>query len=87
MRIWSNIIRNTYQERVHTPDLKMYSVPIWRSVDNKEKLLITAGVQGIDENLQDTLNEQYLTVLRYEVKVHLGSMHKYKEAMRYVKRF
>lgn len=28
---------------------------------------------------QDTLNEQYLTVLRQEVKAYLG-MHKYKEA-------
>lgn len=27
---------------------------------------------------QDTLNEQYLTVLRHEVKAYLG-MHKYKE--------
>ena len=37
------------------------------------------GVQGIDRTQQDTLNEQYLTVLRQEVKAYLG-MHKYKEA-------
>lgn len=64
----------------HTPDGKMYSVPYLALSGQYEKVIDNCrGFKELMRTQQDTLNEQYLTVLRQEVKAYLG-MHKYKEA-------
>ena len=63
----------------HTPDGKMYSVPYLMLSGQYEKVIDNCkGFKELMRTQQDTLNEQYLTVLRHEVKAYLG-MHKYKE--------
>ena len=63
----------------HTPDGKMYSVPYLMLSGQYEKVIDNCrGFKELMKSQQDTLNEQYLTVLRHEVKAYLG-MHKYKE--------
>ena len=63
----------------HTPDGKMYSVPYLMLSGQYEKVIDNCkGFKELMRSQQDTLNEQYLTVLRHEVKAYLG-MHKYKE--------
>ncbi|QIU95209.1 helix-turn-helix domain-containing protein [Bacteroides faecium] len=63
----------------HTPDGKMYSVPYLMLSGQYEKVIDNCrGFKELMKTQQDTLNEQYLTVLRHEVKAYLG-MHKYKE--------
>ncbi|WP_175629901.1 helix-turn-helix domain-containing protein [Bacteroides acidifaciens] len=63
----------------HTPDGKMYSVPYLMLFGQYEKVIDNCrGFKELMKSQQDTLNEQYLTVLRHEVKAYLG-MHKYKE--------
>ena len=64
----------------HTPDGKMYSVPYLMISEQYEKALEKCkGFKEWMRTQQDTLNEQYLTVLQHEVKAYLG-MHHYKEA-------
>lgn len=64
----------------HTPDGKMYSVPYLMLSKQYEKVIDNCrDFKELMKNQQDTLNEQYLTVLRQEVKAYLG-MHHYKEA-------
>ncbi len=63
----------------HTPDGKMYSVPYLMLSGQYETVIDNCkGFKELMRTQQDTLNEQYLTVLRHEVKAYLG-MHKYKE--------
>lgn len=63
----------------HTPDGKMYSVSYLILSGQYEKVIDNCrGFKELMKSQQDTLNEQYLTVLRHEVKAYLG-MHKYKE--------
>ncbi|WP_286150842.1 helix-turn-helix domain-containing protein [Bacteroides acidifaciens] len=63
----------------HTPDGKMHSVPYLMLSGQYEKVIDNCkGFKELMRTQQDTLNEQYLTVLRHEVKAYLG-MHKYKE--------
>lgn len=63
----------------HTPDGKMYSVPYLMLSGQYEKVIDNCkDFKELMRIQQDTLNEQYLTVLRHEVKAYLG-MHKYKE--------
>ena len=63
----------------HTPDGKMYSVPYLMLSGQYEKVIDNCrDFKKLMKTQQDTLNEQYLTVLRHEVKAYLG-MHKYKE--------
>ncbi len=63
----------------HTLDGKMYSVPYLMLSGQYEKVIDNCrGFKELMKSQQDTLNEQYLTVLRHEVKAYLG-MHKYKE--------
>jgi AraC-like DNA-binding protein len=63
----------------HTPDGKMYSVPYLMLSGQYEKVIDNCrGFKELMKSQQDTLNEQYLTALRHEVKAYLG-MHKYKE--------
>ena len=63
----------------HTPDGKMYSVPYLMLFGQYEKVIDNCkDFKELMRTQQDTLNEQYLTVLRHEVKAYLG-MHKYKE--------
>ncbi len=58
----------------------MYSVPYLALSGQYEKVIDNCrGFKELMRTQQDTLNEQYLTVLRQEVKAYLG-MHKYKEA-------
>ena len=64
----------------HTPDGKMYSVPYLALSGQYEKVIDNCrGFKELMRTQQDTLNEQYLTVLQHEVKAYLG-MHHYKEA-------
>ena len=64
----------------HTPDGKRYSVPYLMISKQYEKALEKCkGFKEWMRTQQDTLNEQYLTVLQHEVKAYLG-MHHYKEA-------
>lgn len=63
----------------HTPDGKMYSLPYLMLSGQYEKVIDNCkDFKELMRTQQDTLNEQYLTVLRHEVKAYLG-MHKYKE--------
>ncbi|WP_073348182.1 helix-turn-helix domain-containing protein [Bacteroides congonensis] len=63
----------------HTPDGKMYSLPYLMLSGQYEKVIDNCkDFKELMRIQQDTLNEQYLTVLRHEVKAYLG-MHKYKE--------
>lgn len=63
----------------HTPDGKMHSVPYLMLSGQYETVIDNCrGFKELMKSQQDTLNEQYLTVLRHEVKAYLG-MHKYKE--------
>jgi len=63
----------------HTPDGKMYSLPYLMLSRQYEKVIDNCkDFKELMRIQQDTLNEQYLTVLRHEVKAYLG-MHKYKE--------
>lgn len=63
----------------HTPDGKMYSLPYLMLSGQYEKVIDNCkDFKELMRSQQDTLNEQYLTVLRHEVKAYLG-MHKYKE--------
>lgn len=63
----------------HTPDGKMYSLPYLMLSRQYEKVIDNCkDFKELMRTQQDTLNEQYLTVLRHEVKAYLG-MHKYKE--------
>ena len=58
----------------------MYSVPYLMISKQYEKALEKCkGFKEWMRTQQDTLNEQYLTVLQHEVKAYLG-MHHYKEA-------
>lgn len=67
------------KKKSHTPDGKMYSVPYLMLSGQYEKVIDNCkGFKELMRTQQDTLNEQYLTVLRHEVKAYLG-MHKYKE--------
>ena len=63
----------------HTPDGKMYSLPYLMLSGQYEKVIDNCkDFKELMRIQQDTLNEQYLTVLRHEVQAYLG-MHKYKE--------
>ena len=57
----------------HTPDGKMHSVPYLMLSGQYEKVIDNCkGFKELMRTQQDTLNEQYLTVLRHEVKAYLG---------------
>lgn len=63
----------------HTPDGKMYSVPYLMLSGQYEKVIDNCQeFKELMKAQQDTLNEQYLTILRQEVKAYQG-MHNYKE--------
>lgn len=63
----------------HTPDGKMYSVPYLMLSGQYEKVIDNCReFKELMKAQQDTLNEQYLTILRQEVKAYQG-MHNYKE--------
>ncbi len=63
----------------HTTDGEMYSLPYLMLSGQYEKVIDNCkDFKELMRSQQDTLNEQYLTVLQHEVKAYLG-MHKYKE--------
>lgn len=63
----------------YTPDGKMYSVPYLMLSGKYEKVIDNCkDLKKLLRSQQDTLNEQYLTLLRQEMKAY-GGMQKYKE--------